>query len=127
MDLLLLFKALILGIVEGLTEFLPISSTGHLILAGQLLGVNDEKAKVFDIVIQLAAILAVCWEYRAKIGNVVGGLRTQPDATAGRAASPCIAAVAAGDAGRSTAEPAQPDSSSRARGAATRMDTIVLS
>lgn len=80
MDLLLLFKALILGIVEGLTEFLPISSTGHLILAGQLLGVNDEKAKVFDIVIQLAAILAVCWEYRAKIGNVVGGLRTQPDA-----------------------------------------------
>jgi undecaprenyl-diphosphatase len=80
MDVLLLVKALILGIVEGLTEFLPISSTGHLILAGQLLGFNDEKGKVFEVVIQLAAILAVCWEYRAKIGNVIGGLRTQPDA-----------------------------------------------
>lgn len=80
MDLLLLVKALILGVVEGLTEFLPISSTGHLILTGQLLDFNDEKGKVFEVVIQLAAILAVCWEYRAKIADVVSGLGTRPDA-----------------------------------------------
>ena len=67
MDLLLLAKALILGLVEGMTEFLPISSTGHLIIAGDLLSFNDEKGKVFEIVIQLAAILAVCWEYRVKL------------------------------------------------------------
>ena len=67
MDLLLLVKALILGLVEGITEFLPISSTGHLIIAGDLLNFNDEKGKVFEIVIQLAAILAVCWEYRVKL------------------------------------------------------------
>jgi len=67
MDLLLLVKALILGLVEGITEFLPISSTGHLIIVGDLLNFNDEKGKVFEIVIQLAAILAVCWEYRVKL------------------------------------------------------------
>ena len=66
MDWLLLFKAVILGVVEGLTEFLPISSTGHLILISDLLNFNDEKGKVFTIVIQLGAILAVCWEYRGK-------------------------------------------------------------
>ena len=71
---LLLVKAAILGTVEGLTEFLPVSSTGHLILAGSLLNFNDEKGKVFEIVIQLAAILAVCWEYRRKIGQVLVGL-----------------------------------------------------
>ena len=80
MDWLLLTKALILGIVEGLTEFLPISSTGHLILVGDLLDFNDEKGKVFAIVIQLGAILAVCWEYRTKIGEVVAGIGSSADA-----------------------------------------------
>src|SRR4051812_44670483 len=70
MDLAILVKALILGIVEGLTEFLPISSTGHLILAGDLLGANDERWSVFNIVIQTGAMLAVVWEYRRRFFNV---------------------------------------------------------
>lgn len=74
MDLLALVKALILGVVEGLTEFLPISSTGHLILAADLLGVNDEKGKVFDVFIQTGAMLAIIWEYRAKFWGVARGL-----------------------------------------------------
>jgi len=61
-----LLQAFILGIVEGLTEFLPISSTGHLILAGDLLGFNGEKAKVFNVAIQTGAMLAVVWEYRRR-------------------------------------------------------------
>lgn len=77
MDPILLFKALIMGIVEGLTEFLPISSTGHLILAGSLLNFTGEKVKVFEIVIQAGAIFAVCWEYRARIASVVAGLGSQ--------------------------------------------------
>ena len=77
-DPTLLLYALILGLVEGVTEFLPISSTGHLILAGQLLGFNGEKAKVFMIAIQLAAILAVVWEYRVRLGHVAMTLRTEP-------------------------------------------------
>ncbi|EXI91969.1 MAG: Undecaprenyl-diphosphatase [Candidatus Accumulibacter sp. BA-94] len=80
MDPLLLLKALILGIVEGITEFLPVSSTGHLILAGDLLDFNDERGKLFEIVIQSGAMLAVCWEYRAKIGSVVRGLPSEPAA-----------------------------------------------
>ena len=63
MDIVLLIKAAVMGVVEGLTEFLPISSTGHLILAGALLGFNDEKAKVFDIAIQTGAIFAVIIVY----------------------------------------------------------------
>jgi undecaprenyl-diphosphatase len=68
------WKALILGLVEGLTEFLPISSTGHLILAADLLGFNDEKGKIFEIVIQTGAMLAVVWEYREKFASVLRGL-----------------------------------------------------
>lgn len=80
MEYALLIKALILGIVEGLTEFLPVSSTGHLILAGDLLGYTDEKAKLFTIVIQVGAILAICWEYRRKIADVLLGLPGRPQA-----------------------------------------------
>ena len=78
MDPTLLLHALILGIVEGLTEFLPVSSTGHLILAGDLLNFNDERGKLFEIVIQSGAILAVCWEYRARISGVLAGLTRDP-------------------------------------------------
>ena len=74
MDIILLLKALILGVVEGLTEFLPISSTGHLILAGDLLNFNDDRGKLFEIVIQSGAILAVVWEYRARLSRTFAGL-----------------------------------------------------
>lgn len=72
MDILLLCKALIMGIVEGLTEFLPISSTGHLILTGSLLGfLSKEKRDVFEIFIQMGAMLAVVWEYRQRFASVL--------------------------------------------------------
>ena len=76
MELILLAKALILGVVEGLTEFLPISSTGHLILVGDLLDFNDERGKAFEVIIQFGAILAVCWEFRAKLWKVLDSLST---------------------------------------------------
>jgi len=73
-DIVLLVKAVVMGMVEGLTEFLPISSTGHLILAGALLGFDDEKAKVFDIAIQTGAIFAVIIVYWQKIRSTVMAL-----------------------------------------------------
>ncbi|WP_038218165.1 undecaprenyl-diphosphate phosphatase [Xenophilus azovorans] len=80
MDIVLLVKAAVMGIVEGLTEFLPISSTGHLILAGALLGFDDGKAKVFDIAIQTGAIFAVILVYWQKIRSTVTALPRQPKA-----------------------------------------------
>ncbi|MDB5751509.1 MAG: hypothetical protein JWP65_1930 [Ramlibacter sp.] len=80
MDVVLLVKAAVMGVVEGLTEFLPISSTGHLILAGTLLGFHDEKAKVFDIAIQTGAILAVILVYWQKIRSTLAGLGSEPEA-----------------------------------------------
>ncbi len=78
MDPVLLLKAAILGVVEGLTEFLPVSSTGHLILAATLLDFHDARGKLFEIVIQSGAIMAVVWEYRAKIGGVLANVTTDP-------------------------------------------------
>ncbi len=81
MDFVLLVKALILGIVEGLTEFLPVSSTGHLVIASQLLGMKDERTDLFLIVIQFAAILAVCWEYRSRIVRALRGFMRDAEST----------------------------------------------
>ncbi|MCG6576097.1 undecaprenyl-diphosphate phosphatase [Pseudomonas sp. AF32] len=80
MDLWTAFSALILGVVEGLTEFLPISSTGHQIVVADLLQFGGERSMAFNIIIQLGAILAVVWEFRRKIFDVVVGLPTQPGA-----------------------------------------------
>ncbi|HET8693497.1 MAG TPA: undecaprenyl-diphosphate phosphatase [Aquabacterium sp.] len=84
MDLVLFTKSALMGIVEGLTEFLPISSTGHLILAGSLMDfarhVGDDKAKVFDIAIQTGAILAVILVYMQRLKDTVSGLTTKPEA-----------------------------------------------
>ena len=80
MDLWTAAQALILGVVEGLTEFLPISSTGHQIIVADLLNFGGERAMAFNIIIQLGAILAVVWEFRRKIIDVVIGLPTKPEA-----------------------------------------------
>lgn len=79
MDSLLYLKALLLGIIEGLTEFLPISSTGHLIIAADVLNFNGSSAKTFEIAIQLGAILSVCWHYRGKLISLT---HTSPSAQA---------------------------------------------
>ncbi len=80
MDFWSAFQAIILGIVEGLTEFLPISSTGHQIIVADLIDFGGERAMAFNIIIQLGAILAVVWEFRSKIFEVVFGLSSQPRA-----------------------------------------------
>ncbi|MBU1330128.1 MAG: undecaprenyl-diphosphate phosphatase [Gammaproteobacteria bacterium] len=80
MDLWLAFQALILGVVEGITEFLPISSTGHQIIVADLIGFGGERAMAFNIIIQLGAILAVVWEYRKKVLGIVIGLPREPGA-----------------------------------------------
>lgn len=77
MDLITLLEAALLGVVEGLTEFLPVSSTGHLILLDDLLGFQGPPGQVFEIVIQLGAILAVCWVYRRRLLNVLLGLPSE--------------------------------------------------
>lgn len=79
-DVLLLLKAVVMGVVEGLTEFLPISSTGHLILVGSLLNFDDDKAKVFDIAIQTGAIFAVILVYWHKIRDTVAALPSEKQA-----------------------------------------------
>lgn len=79
MTLFALFQAIILGLVEGLTEFLPISSTGHLIVAGKLLDYEGEQAATFDVVIQLGAILAVCWHYRERLLEILRTLHKHSD------------------------------------------------
>lgn len=73
-----LLQAVILGLVEGVTEFIPVSSTGHLIVVGQWLGQTDERAKTFDIFIQLGAILAIVWLYRARLLHTAAAARTDP-------------------------------------------------
>ena len=78
MELAIYLKALVLGVVEGLTEFLPISSTGHLIIVSELLGFNDARGKVFGIFIQSGAMLAVIWEYRARFGRLATAFLSDP-------------------------------------------------
>jgi undecaprenyl-diphosphatase len=78
LDIVLLGKALVMGVVEGLTEFLPISSTGHLILTASLLNFTGEMVKVFEVAIQSGAMLSVIWEYRQRLGRTVSGLGHDP-------------------------------------------------
>ena len=74
-----LLGAIVLGLVEGLTEFIPVSSTGHLILLGDLIGFQGPPGRVFEVAIQFGAILAICWVYRAKLfGTVLGLVASEP-------------------------------------------------
>jgi undecaprenyl-diphosphatase len=75
----LLWIAILLGVVEGLTEFLPVSSTGHLIVASELVGFEGKRSEVFAVFIQLGAILAVVWEFRGRLIDAATGLRTRPE------------------------------------------------
>lgn len=77
MDVLLLLKTVLMGVIEGLTEFLPVSSTGHLILAGSLLGFANEKGEVFEVFIQTGAMVAILIEYRQRFLGVLNGLLTE--------------------------------------------------
>jgi undecaprenyl-diphosphatase len=79
MDLEVLAGAVLLGLIEGLTEFLPVSSTGHLILAVDLIGFRSPPGQVFEVVIQLGAIGAVCWEYFGRFARAAAGFRRDPD------------------------------------------------
>ena len=78
MDWMVLAKAAVMGVVEGLTEFLPISSTGHLILAASLLDFTGNAVKVFEVAIQTGAMFAVIWQYRERLARTFGGLRSDP-------------------------------------------------
>jgi undecaprenyl-diphosphatase len=80
MDLLAFLHSVVMGLVEGVTEFIPVSSTGHLIITGDLLDITGETAKTFEVFIQLGAILAVCWYYRERLLAVVRGLPRDPTA-----------------------------------------------
>jgi undecaprenyl-diphosphatase len=90
LDYVTLLSAILLGIAEGLTEFIPVSSTGHLILLGDLLGFRGPPGKLFEIVIQLGAILAVCWVYRAKLLHMA--LHFPTDAEARQLLINCVVA-----------------------------------
>jgi undecaprenyl-diphosphatase len=80
-DIILFLKAILMGVVEGVTEFLPVSSTGHLIITGELINfLEKEKRDVFTVAIQLAAIMAICWEYRLRLWNVARGVVSEPPA-----------------------------------------------
>lgn len=79
MNIILIVQAIILGIIEGLTEFIPVSSTGHLILLIEILKFNAPPGQVFEIVIQLGAILAICWHYKRKLCNVVFSVATNKE------------------------------------------------
>jgi undecaprenyl-diphosphatase len=90
-ELIFLMKAFFLGIIEGLTEFLPISSTGHLILIGRWIDFDSGTGKVFEVVIQLGAILAVVWIYRARIASLVTGVLARDPAALRFAGQVCLA------------------------------------